>query len=326
MSSFHALWIFTRCSNDLKGLFQLKLFHNYSCPTCFLRLSSCSLLPCQTIPFCLPLKARKTTIMFVASLPRLIRFVLWPLVFQNGLQVAIKSLKFAWLLEGTEGSGRCWEYFNQQRKQLTNGFLLLLYCRVIMGSGIYSTGFKHDKSDNSCTGFQSAIEGGFTSVIFLFYPWAIALPTKQQELIWILFGKYSTKPSCFFIFPIKDFQTHKTGKPHPAFIVFGLCFPSLWTGVCFPQLPFQCSWCGQHGQGSVGWHKGQQPSLSDMAGDFSFINYRRDEVRDRKHAAEAKEFKLIKMWWVWGWLGLAFLQNNDFCWVWRSSGAAAESL
>lgn len=59
MSSFHALWIFTGCSNDLKGLFQLKLFHNYSCPTCFLRLSSCSLLPCQTILFCLPLKAQK---------------------------------------------------------------------------------------------------------------------------------------------------------------------------------------------------------------------------------------------------------------------------
>lgn len=58
MSSFHALWIFTRCNNDLKGLFQPKLFHNYSCSTCFLHFSFPSCLPCQTIPFSLPLKAQ----------------------------------------------------------------------------------------------------------------------------------------------------------------------------------------------------------------------------------------------------------------------------
>lgn len=114
-----------------------------------------------------PPEGTKPTIMFVVSLPRLIRFVLWPLLLQNSLQVAIKSLKFTWLLEGAKGSGRCWEYFNWQRKQLKNGILLLLYCRVIMRSGIYSTAFKHGNSDNSCTGLQSAIEGGLTSVIFL---------------------------------------------------------------------------------------------------------------------------------------------------------------
>lgn len=135
-----------------------------------------------------PPEGTKPTILFAVSLPRLIRFVLWPLVLQNSLQVAIKSLKFIWLLEGAEGSGRCWEYFNRQRKQLKNWFLV--YGRVIMRSGIYTTAFKHDNSDNSCTGPQSAIEGGLTSVIFLFYPWIIALPTKQQELVWILFGKY----------------------------------------------------------------------------------------------------------------------------------------
>lgn len=135
-----------------------------------------------------PPEGTKPTELFVVSLPRLIRFVLWPLVLQSSLQVAIKSLWFTWLLEGTEGSGRCWEYFHRQRKQLKNRFLL--YCRVMMRSGIYTTAFKLDNSENSCTGPQSAIEGGLTSVIFLFYSWAIALPTKQQELVWILFGKY----------------------------------------------------------------------------------------------------------------------------------------
>lgn len=153
--------------------------------------TSLSLLVFPAKPFHSPSPWRhKTHNMFVVSLPKLIRFVLWPLVLQNCLQVATKSLKFTWLLEGAEGSGRCWEYFNQRRKELENGFLLLLYCRVIMRSGICTTAFKHDNSANSCTGPQSAIEGGLTSVIFLFHPWATALPTKQQELIWILFGKY----------------------------------------------------------------------------------------------------------------------------------------
>lgn len=107
------------------------------------------------------------------------------------------------------------------------GFCSCFYCRVIMRSGIYTTAFKHDNSDNSCTGLQSATEGGLTSVIFLFYPWATALPTRQQELIWILFDKYWTKLSRgFFYFSnqrLSNWQDRRTSSCHHClWILFSL--------------------------------------------------------------------------------------------------------
>lgn len=114
------------------------------------------------------------------------------------------------------------------------GFCSCFYCRVIMRSGIYTTAFKHDNSDNSCTGLQSATEGGLTSVIFLFYPWAIALPTRQQELIWILFDKYWTKLSrgFFLFFQSKTFKLTRQED---------LILPSLSLDSVFPHCKQECS-------------------------------------------------------------------------------------
>jgi len=122
-------------------------------------------------------------------------------------------------------------------KKMTNGLLLLLYCRAIIRSGIYSTGFKHDNSvtihihDLTCK--CNCRESHLSDFVCSISEYLLCQPSSKSSSCFYLFNIKLNCSDFFFYFPCQRFANpqDRTGKPRAAYPVFAFCFCIRYTSL-----------------------------------------------------------------------------------------------